>query len=51
MANQQQLDILKQGVEAWNEWRKKNPDVTIDLNGYMPIYKATMCAAGSRPKT
>jgi uncharacterized protein YjbI with pentapeptide repeats len=33
MANQEHLDILAEGVEAWNEWRKKNPDVRPDLIG------------------
>jgi hypothetical protein len=32
MANQEHLDILKQGVKAWNEWRVENGDVLIDLN-------------------
>src|SRR5438132_1274032 len=27
MANQEQLDILKQGVETWNKWRVGHPDV------------------------
>ena len=31
MANQEQLEILKQGVNVWNKWRKTNPDVMIDL--------------------
>ena len=31
MANEEQLAILHQGVEVWNEWRKKNPDTEIDL--------------------
>jgi uncharacterized protein YjbI with pentapeptide repeats len=31
MANAEQLEILKQGVEAWNNWRDDNPDVGIDL--------------------
>ena len=31
MANEEQLAILSQGVEAWNEWRRKNPAVSIDL--------------------
>lgn len=31
MANSAHLDILKQGVQAWNEWRKKNKDLRIDL--------------------
>lgn len=31
MANQEQLDILKQGVDVWNKWRKDNPEVEIEL--------------------
>jgi len=31
MANPEHLEILKQGVEKWNEWRKRNPDVIPDL--------------------
>ena len=31
MANEEQLSILKQGVHVWNEWRKENPEVKIDL--------------------
>ncbi len=31
MANQEHLKILKQGVEAWNEWREKNPKIKPDL--------------------
>ena len=31
MANPEHLDILKQGVEVWNQWREKNPDVVPDL--------------------
>ncbi len=33
MANQEHLDILNQGVKAWNEWRTSNPEVTPDLTG------------------
>ncbi len=32
MANTEHLKILKQGVEAWNEWREKNPQRTPDLS-------------------
>jgi len=32
MANEEHLKILKQGVEAWNEWREKNPQITPDLS-------------------
>jgi uncharacterized protein YjbI with pentapeptide repeats len=31
MANQEQLDILEQGLDRWNKWRAENPDVQIDL--------------------
>jgi uncharacterized protein YjbI with pentapeptide repeats len=27
MANQVYLDILKQGVEVWNQWREEHPDI------------------------
>ena len=32
MANPEHLEILKQGVEVWNKWRKDNPDVKPDLS-------------------
>jgi hypothetical protein len=32
MANEEQLSILKQGVEVWNKWRVKNSDAYIDLS-------------------
>lgn len=32
MANSEQLSVLAQGVEAWNEWRQSNPDVRPDLS-------------------
>ncbi len=33
MANQEQLDLLKQGVPQWNEWRKQHPQTQPDLSG------------------
>ena len=33
MANEEQLAILKQRVEVWNEWREENPEEWIDLWG------------------
>lgn len=33
MANEEQLAILRQGVEVWNKWREENPDANIDLSG------------------
>ncbi len=32
MVNPEHLEILKQGVEAWNQWRENNPDVEPDLS-------------------
>ena len=31
MANQEHLDILRQGVDAWNAWRAEEPSVVPDL--------------------
>lgn len=33
MANEEHLALLKQGVEAWNTWRKRNPEEQPDLSG------------------
>ncbi|MEO8393245.1 MAG: pentapeptide repeat-containing protein [Chloroflexota bacterium] len=33
MANEEQLAILKQGIEVWNKWRQKHPKEPIDLSG------------------
>ena len=33
MANQEQLAILKRGVEAWNMWRQENSTTKVDLSG------------------
>jgi hypothetical protein len=33
MANEKQLRILYEGVDAWNLWRKENPHISIDLSG------------------
>ena len=32
MANPEHLAKLKEGVEAWNQWRKENPAINVDLN-------------------
>lgn len=31
MANEDQLEILLQGADAWNKWRRENPDVKVRL--------------------
>ena len=31
MANQEQLDLLKQGIAVWNTWRNQIPEVWLDL--------------------
>ena len=33
MANEEQLAILRQGVEVWNKWRLENPSIRINLIG------------------
>src|SRR5215468_1990524 len=33
MPNQEHLDILKQGVDTWNEWRQDNPHIRPNLSG------------------
>jgi uncharacterized protein YjbI with pentapeptide repeats len=33
MANLQQLELLLQGAETWNQWRKGNPGLRPDLLG------------------
>lgn len=32
MANQKHLDILKQGVERWNQWRGEHAKIEVDLS-------------------
>ncbi|MEL4898197.1 pentapeptide repeat-containing protein [Crocosphaera sp. Alani8] len=31
MANKQHLNLLMQGVDTWNQWRKNNPEIIPDL--------------------
>lgn len=33
MANPEHLDILKQGVDNWNKWRRENVEIQVDLSG------------------
>jgi hypothetical protein len=32
MANQEHLDILKQGMDIWNKWRMEHPNLRPDLS-------------------
>jgi hypothetical protein len=45
--NQDHLEILKQGVEAWNRWRAENPDVRPDLRG-ADLFMANLSQANLR---
>ena len=33
MANEEHLQIIRQGADVWNEWRKKNPELILDFRG------------------
>ncbi len=33
MTNNEQMDLLKQGTQAWNAWRAEHTEATIDLSG------------------
>jgi hypothetical protein len=36
MANDEHVAMLKRGVDAWNAWRDKNPNIRPDLSGGEP---------------
>jgi uncharacterized protein YjbI with pentapeptide repeats len=44
VADQEHLNILRQGVEVWNEWRSKEPSVLPDLSG-ANLFRADLSAA------
>jgi uncharacterized protein YjbI with pentapeptide repeats len=33
MANNDQIDLLKRGTQAWNAWRAEQTEATVDLSG------------------
>ncbi len=33
MANDEQMDLLKQGTQAWNAWRAEQTEASVDLSG------------------
>jgi hypothetical protein len=45
MANEEQLELIKQGVDAWNKWRVKHPDMRPDLSG-TDLPRANLRGAG-----
>jgi uncharacterized protein YjbI with pentapeptide repeats len=47
MANKKQVAQLKQGVEAWNQWRRENPKIRPDLSRAVLI-RATLSGADLR---
>ncbi len=40
MANQEQLDLLKQGSDVWNTWRKQHPSLR-----HAHLVAANLCRA------
>ena len=42
MANEEQLAILRQGVDVWNQWRKENLEKKLDLSG-ADLTGASLC--------
>jgi uncharacterized protein YjbI with pentapeptide repeats len=47
MANQQHLDLIKQGSDAWNEWRKQHPEIEPDLS-YANLSSANLSGTNLR---
>lgn len=49
MANPENLEILKQGVEVWNRWREEHKKVQVDLSEAnlrgADLFKADLCEA------
>jgi uncharacterized protein YjbI with pentapeptide repeats len=47
MANEEQLSILRQGVNVWNKWREEHPNVEIDLSK-ASLYEAKLSEVNFR---
>lgn len=49
MADKQHLELLKNGVDAWNKWREENPDIQPDLSNRdltkRDLRKVNLCKA------
>lgn len=52
MANQEHVEILRKGVVTWNEWLRKNPDISPDLSeadlSWMNLSRANFSGADLR---
>jgi uncharacterized protein YjbI with pentapeptide repeats len=44
MANQEHLNVLKQGGEQWNRWRREHETIQPDLSG-ADLRDADLCEA------
>jgi len=44
MANPEHLKILKQGVKAWNKWRRENPRIKPNLSNVV-LCEADICGS------
>jgi uncharacterized protein YjbI with pentapeptide repeats len=42
MANEEQVALLRLGVNVWNDWRRENPTILPDLSSTVPVIKATL---------
>jgi hypothetical protein len=47
MASKKHVARLRQGVEAWNQWRRENPNIRPDLSGAILI-RANLSGADLR---
>ena len=45
MATKEHLDLLRQGVDAWNAWRHKEPSIRPDLSGVETLAGADLSGA------
>jgi uncharacterized protein YjbI with pentapeptide repeats len=48
MANQEHLDILKQGVYEWNQWRADHPTIILPILFGEDLHKMELCEANLR---
>ena len=45
MADEEQVALLKQGVEVWNKWREENPDT----GGEVVFWRSCGLLEGGKP--